>query len=69
MALSRQSIKRIADVLQEDFSVFLHTEFEDRLSEVLSDAVVAFLERELGEVDDDLYYDLALLLLDGVRVV
>ena len=68
MSLSSRSIERLAGALQEDFSVFLGTEYADRLNEVLSDAVVEFLDNELGEVDEVLYYDLALLLLDGVRI-
>lgn len=68
MSLSSRSVARLADALQDDFSVFLGTEYFDRLSELLADAATEFIDRELGEVDDELYYDLAMSLLEGVRI-
>lgn len=64
MALSQSSVVRLAGVLSPEFNKFLSEEYSDRLNEVLADAANEFLDRELGEVDDDLFYDLALYLMD-----
>ena len=68
MALSSRSVARLADSLQGDFRTFLGTEYFDELSELLSEAATAFIDRELGEVEDELYYDLALCLIEGVEI-
>ena len=69
MALSAQSVTQIADVLAEDFNVFLQTERSGELNELLADAARDFIAAELGDVDDDLYYELALQLMGGVALV
>ena len=61
MALSSRSVSRLADSLQEDFVKFLGDEYFDELSELLSEAANAFIDKEL-------YYDLALCLIEGVEI-
>ena len=68
MALSSRSVSRLADSLQEDFTKFLSDEYFDELSELLSEAATAFLDKEIGKIDDELYYDLALCLIEGVEI-
>lgn len=68
MALSSRSVSRLADSLQEDFTQFLSDEYFDELSELLSEAATAFLDKEIGKIDDELYYDLALCLIEGVEI-
>ena len=68
MALSQQSVERIADTLAEDFSVFLNTERFDEISELLASAADEFVGRELGELDEQLYVDLALALVARISL-
>ena len=56
MALSSRSVSRLADSLQEDFVKFLGDEYFDELSELLSEAANAFIDKEIGKIDDELYY-------------
>jgi len=68
MSLSTNAIESLADVLAEDFSMFLQEMYFDEISEVLSTASCDFLQRELGDVDGDLGADLQMALLERVRV-
>ena len=68
MALSSRSVSRLADSLQDDFVKFLGDEYFDELSELLSEAANAFIDKEIGKIDDELYYDLALCLIEGVEI-
>lgn len=68
MALSQQSVERIADTLADDFSCFVQCERFDALSELLAGAADEFIGRELGELDEQLYLDLAYALMQRVTV-
>ena len=70
MSLSDRSILDLADSLREDFSVFLNTSevYEQRLAELLADAVNEFLEVELGDIDEQLALDLAVELVQDLRL-
>ena len=68
MALSQQSVERIADTLAEDFSVFLNTERCEQIDELLASAADEFVGRELGELDEQLYVDLAVALMARIAI-
>lgn len=68
MALSEQSISRIADALQDDFSCYLQSRYFDELSELFATAASEFVDSEFGEVDEQLAVDVALQLVQNVRV-
>ena len=68
MAISQQSVNRIADSLTEDFSVFLQCERFDEISELLASAADEFIGRELGDLDEQLYVDLVYALMQRVTV-
>ena len=68
MALSQQSVDRIADTLTEDFSVFLQCERFDEISELLASAADEFVGRELGDLDEQLYVDLVLALVARISI-
>lgn len=63
MALSNQSVERLADSLSEDFNVFVTEYYNEQLSELFADAACLFVDSELGPVDGDLAADLALRLI------
>lgn len=64
MAISQSSVQEIAEVLSVDFNEYLQDTYGLALNELLADAANNFIDGELGEVDDDLFYDLALALMD-----
>ena len=64
MAISQSSVQEIAEVLSIDFNEYLQDTYGLALNELLADAANNFIDGELGEVDDDLFYDLALALMD-----
>lgn len=64
MAIAQSSITEIAEVLSIDFNEYLQDTYGLALNELLADAASNFIEAELGEVEDDLFYDLALALMD-----
>lgn len=68
MAFSPETVDRLAAAMSEDFNVFLQTERFDELSELFADAANDFITRELGGVDDVLFYDLALALMARVHI-
>jgi len=63
MTIAQSSIEGIAEALSVDFNVFLQDTYGLELNELLATAASRFLDEELGEIDDDLFYDLALELI------
>ena len=68
MPLSKSSIKRLAEELQEDFSVYLNEVYRYDLDELLASAADNFVSVELGELDEKLHTALAVALMDTVKV-
>ena len=61
MPLSKSSIKRLAEELQEDFSVYLNEVYRYDLDELLASAADNFVSVELGDLDEKLHTSLAVL--------
>ena len=68
MPLSKSSIKRLAEELQEDFSVYLNEVYRYDLDELLASAADNFVSVELGDLDEKLHTALAVELMDTVKV-
>ncbi len=68
MALSEQSVNRIVDALEDDFSFYLQSRYFDELSELFATAACEFVDAELGEIDEQLAVDITLQLVQSVRV-
>lgn len=68
MTLSRRSVELLGTALRSDFIDFLETKYFNELSELMSSAASEFIDEELGEVDDELFYDLAMALIEGVTI-
>ena len=68
MALSEQSVNRIVDALEDDFSCYLKARYFDELSELFATAASEFVDYELGEIDEQLAVDITLQLVQSVRV-
>jgi len=64
MAIAQSSVQEIAEVLSVDFNEYLQDTYGLALNELLATAANNFIDAELGEVEDDLFYDLALALMD-----
>ena len=68
MPLSKSSVNRLATELGEDFSVYLNEVYRFDLDELLASAADNFISLELGELDDALHTELAIVLMDTVKV-
>ena len=64
MAIAQSSIQSIADTLSGEFSEYLSENYSLELNEILATAADNFIEKQLGEVEDAFFYDLALALMD-----
>ncbi len=68
MALSLRSVDQLTTALSDDFNEYLAVNYGDQLNEILANAANNFLQESLGEVEDDLFYDLALGLMDSAEL-
>ena len=71
MALSAESVLALADALNPEFIRFIQETREQELGELLADAASDFISDNLGEVDDELFYELAsqLVISTGITEV
>ena len=68
MSLSARSVQQIANVLSEDFNCYLQSYYDQQIGELLANAATEFIAQEMGEVDDDLFYELATNLVTSVKL-
>ena len=66
MALSNQTISKIADAVKED--VINHIYDNPKYAEMMHDCVSEALDSTLGEMDEDLYFDLGMVLFDRIEL-
>ena len=66
MALSAKCVSKLADALKEDI---INQIYEDeRYMEMMTDMVGDALREKLGDIDDDLYFDLGMVLIDRIEL-
>lgn len=66
MALSNQTISKIADAVKED--VINHIYDNQKYAEMMHDCISEALDSTLGEMDEDLYFDLGMVLFDRIEL-
>ncbi|QIN96713.1 hypothetical protein [Synechococcus phage S-N03] len=70
MSFSPSTTRELSNQLQGDFLDYLNELYDVELSEVFADAVNRFLLEEFnGEIDQDLEVELAVNLIENLRVV
>ena len=66
MTLSPQTISKIADALKEE--VIEHIYASEKYAEFMQDAITAAIDVKMGEMDDELLYDLGMLIFDRIEL-
>jgi len=66
MALSAVTVSRIADALKDD--IIEHIYLNEKYNEVMRQCVQEALDAKMGEMDDDLYFDLGMCLYERIEL-
>ena len=66
MPLSATTVSRLADALKEDIieEIYMNEKYCDVMQELIADAI----DKKLGTCDQDLFYDLGMVLLDRIEL-
>ena len=66
MALSNKTVSNIADALKSE--VINHIYENESYDSMMQQLVCEALDATMGEMDDDLYFDLAMVLFDSIEL-
>jgi hypothetical protein len=66
MSLSATCVSKLVDALKSD--VINHIYEDDRYMELMHDLVSDALRAKLGDVDEDLFYELGMCLIDRIEL-
>ncbi len=66
MSLSATCVSKLVDALKSD--VINHIYEDDRYMELMHDLVSDALRDKLGDVDEDLFYELGMCLIDRIEL-
>jgi len=66
MPLSKKTVHDIADALKKD--VINHIYENETYASMMQQLVCEALDATMGEMDDDLYFDLAMVLFDSIEL-
>lgn len=64
--LSEQTICKIAGAVKKD--VIKHIYSNPKFSEAIQELVTEALDATMGEMDEDLYFELAMILFDNIEL-
>jgi len=66
MPLSATTVSRLADALKEDIieEIYMNEKYVDVMQELIADAI----DKKLGTCDQDLFFDLGMVLLDRIEL-
>lgn len=66
MALSAMATSKIADAVKEDIieQIYLNEKYSEMMQDCISEAIQA----KFGEMDDDLFFDLGMILMDRIEL-
>ena len=66
MKLSHSSITKIADALKP--AIIEHLMSDDNVIQTLQDGVAEGVREVMGDMDDDLFFDIAMLVFDRIEL-
>jgi hypothetical protein len=66
MALSAQCVSRMADALKEE--IIEHIYMSEKYNEVMHELVSEALQQQLGEIDEDLFFELGMCIVDRLHL-
>jgi hypothetical protein len=64
--LSNKTVSKIADAVKKD--VIEHIYMNEKYAEAMQELVTEALDATLGEMDEDLYFDIAMLIFDRIEL-
>ena len=66
MALSESTVSRIVDALKDD--IIEHIYANEKYNEVMRQCIEEALDAKMGEMDEDLYFDLGMCLYERIEL-
>ena len=66
MTLSPKTISKIADALKPEVIDYIYA--SDKYAEFMQDAITDAIDVKMGEMDDELLYDLGMLIFDRIEL-
>ena len=66
MTLSPTTISKIADVLKPEIINYIYS--SGKYAEFMQDAIIASIEAKMGEMDEQLMFDLSMLIFDRIEL-
>jgi hypothetical protein len=66
MTLSQQTISKIAHALKPEIINYIYA--SDKYAEFMQDAITAAIDDKMGEMDEDLMFDLGMLIFDRIEL-
>lgn len=66
MTLSPQTISKIADALKEEVIEYIYA--SEKYAEFMQDAITVAIDAKMGEMDEDLMFDLGMLIFDRIEL-
>jgi len=66
MTLSTTTISQIADALKPEVIEYIYS--DEKYVEFMQEMIICAIDAKMGEMDDDLLYDLGMLILDRIEL-
>lgn len=66
MKLSASSVSKIADAIKNDVIMKIYE--NERYTEVMQELIPAAVDSVMGEMDDDLLFDLSMIIFDRIEL-
>ena len=66
MPLSESTVSRIVDALKDDIIEHIYT--NEKYNEVMCQCIEEALDAKMGEMDEDLYFDLGMCLYERIEL-
>ena len=66
MTLSTTTISQIADALKPEVIEYIYS--DEKYVEFMQEMIICAIDAKMGDMDDDLLYDLGMLILDRIEL-
>ena len=66
MTLSTTTISQIADALKPEVIEYIYS--DEKYVEFMQEMIICSIDAKMGEMEDDLLYDLGMLILDRIEL-
>jgi|SaaInlV_120m_DNA_3_1039746.scaffolds.fasta_scaffold09917_3 hypothetical protein len=66
MTLSNNTISKIADALKPEVVDYIYS--SEKYGEFMQDMIVSAIDSKMGEMDDDLIFELGMLVFDRIEL-